>query len=274
MKSTDSSPSPPRLKGVRVLITRAQDQQAGLRRRLENEAAEVLSLPCVKIESISDRTAARAGVRFARTADIAIFSSVNAVKFALPLAPLPWQGSLIAVGNATARALRAAGAQNLIVPPLGSSEESQELPARGGSEELLELPALQNASHRLVAILCGQRGRELLPTELRRRRAAVAAVELYRRVLPKGDMDLSGAATCDAVMTTSSEILGNFLSLSKKTLGERERPPLLIVNSERGARRALSLGYDENFIETAASASNLDMIQALVRRLTKTAEGA
>ena len=255
MKNISSLPSQPRLKGVRVLITRAQGQQAGLLRQLKNEAAEVLSLPCIKIESISDRPIAQAGIRFARTADIAIFSSVNAVKLAMRLAPLPWQGSLIAVGIATARALRAAGAQNLIVPPLG------------GSEELLELPALQNANHRLVAILCGQRGLELLPTRLRQRHAAVAVVELYKRVLPKGDIDLSGAVTCDAVMTTSSEIVGNFLSLSKKTLKERGKPPLLIVNSGRGAERALSLGYDENLIETATSASNHDMIQALVRRL-------
>ena len=262
MKSTDSHPSQPRLKGVRVLITRAQDQQAGLRRQLENEAAEVLSLPCIKIESISDRPAVQAGARYARAADIAIFSSVNAVKLALQLAPPPWQGSLIAVGIATARALRAAGAQNLIVPPIG------------GSEELLELSALQNASHRLVAILCGQRGLNLLPTELRRRHAAVAVVELYKRVLPKGELDLSGAATCDAVLTTSSEIVSNFLSLSKNTLKEREKPPLLIVNSERGAERALSLGYDESLIEKAASASNHDMIQALVSRLASDNKGA
>ena len=268
MKSTEANPSSPRLKGIKVLITRAQGQQAGLQRRLENEAAEVLSLPCIKIEPISDRLSTRAGIRFARTADIAIFSSVNAAKFALQLAPLPWQGSLIAVGNATARALRAAGAQNLIVPPSGGSGDMQELPSRGGSEDLLELPALQNANHRLVAILCGQRGRELLPAALRQRNAAVAVVELYRRVLPKGDMDLSGAATCDAVLTTSSEIVSNFLFLSKKILKGRKKPPLLIVNSERGAKRALSSGYDKTLIEAAASAANHDMIQALVRRLT------
>ena len=274
MKSIHPDTSQPRLKGVRVLITRAQGQQAGLWRRLEHEAAEVLSLPCITIEAISDRVAARAGVRFARTADIAIFTSINSVRLALQLAPLPWQGSLIAVGSATARALRTAGAKNFIVPPLDGGEKSQEPTSRGGSEGLLELPALQNASHRLVAILCGRRGRELLPTELRQRQAAVAVVELYKRVLPKGDMDLSGAAICDAVMATSSEIVGNFLSLSKEILKERKKPPLLIVNSERGSQRALSLGYDENFIETAASASNHDMIQALVCRLASGKAGA
>lgn len=103
--------------------------------------------------------------------DICIFISANAVDQGLAnLAPqLKALGcAILAVGNATARAVSAAGFDVSV-------------PSRADSEGLLALDALHDVDGKQVVIVKGEGGRGLLAEALKERGALVVSYVCYRR---------------------------------------------------------------------------------------------
>jgi uroporphyrinogen-III synthase len=102
--------------------------------------------------------------------DIAILISANAVRFGLRYAG---DAALAAVGPATTRSVEKSGRQVDIRSQQGFD-----------SEQLLATPELQDVAGKVIRIIRGNGGRELLAAVLRERGATVEYLEVYRRVLP------------------------------------------------------------------------------------------
>lgn len=245
-----------RLNGAGVLVTRPAHQAGRLCALVEACGGHPVAFPALAILDPSDPTAARDRLRAANDFDLLLFVSANAVERAAPWLPRPLRPALGAVGEGTARTLRAAGLEATILPTTSAD-----------SEGLLALPALQAMRGKRVLIVRGEGGRPLLGDELRARGAEVHFAEVYRRALPDAEVaPLIGGwpAQVRVVVATSREILDNLVTL----LGDAGRPlleqtPLVVVN-ERMAMHAHTLGIrrvvvaegpgDESLVQAACEA--------------------
>jgi uroporphyrinogen-III synthase len=249
------------LAGVGVLVTRPTGQAEPLIRLLEEAGARAIHLPALAIAPPQDPQRVAAVVARLAASDLAIFVSANAVRHGLALiggpTRLPARLRIAAVGEATARALHAAGVERVIAPA-----------QRFDSEALLALPELAHVAGQNIVIFRGEGGRELLTDGLAARGARVAHVECYRRVKP--DVDLTAAVRdwdagrIDIATVTSVEALRNLHELLGPE-GQRclARTPLVVVSS-RIAQAARDLGLaGEILVSRAASdAAILDAVLA------------
>jgi uroporphyrinogen-III synthase len=136
-------------------------------------------------------------------ADWAIFISPNAVAAGFRhVGSFPSKVRFAAVGQGTARELRAAGCGTVLAPE-----------GKGDSEALLELAPMQDVAGQTIMIFRGEGGREWLADTLRQRGATVHYAECYRRCKPDSDptplRDWLAAGKVRAVSITSNEILKN-----------------------------------------------------------------
>ena len=141
-----------------------------------------------------------------RDPDIAIFVSTNAVEFGLAHAGT---AHIAAIGPATAAALQAAGRDVDIRAAKGYD-----------SEALLATPDFQDVGDKIVRIIRGNGGRELLGNTLRERGASIEYLATYDRQLPQpGESDLreleqqwrEGSVNVVTIMSTES--LRNLLAI-------------------------------------------------------------
>jgi uroporphyrinogen-III synthase len=234
----EAAPGPRPLADQGVLVTRPARQAERLARRLERLGARVLRFPLVHIAATGDPDAARARLAELDRADIVVFASANAVRFAFELLPElagHLAGARLACpGEATAAALRARGLEVELVPREGST-----------SEALLALQALQAATVAgcVVVVVKGEGGRELIARTLAARGARVASIDVYRRELPGGDLPAFLSAhrgEIEVAVITSGEALEHFARLAGL---ERVRTLPLVLPSERVAQRAGALGF-------------------------------
>ena len=138
--------------------------------------------------------------------EIAIFVSANAVRFGLDFAG---DAKIAAIGPATAACLEESG-------------RTVDIRARDGfdSERLLEVPAMRDVAGKVVRIIRGNGGRELLANVLRERGATVEYLSVYSREIPEyepAELDaLCGEWTrgnIDVVTVMSVETLINLAHL-------------------------------------------------------------
>ncbi|MBI3714632.1 MAG: uroporphyrinogen-III synthase [Betaproteobacteria bacterium] len=163
---------PAALTGLVLVLTRPMQQARATRDALTAAGATVVSFPVLAIEPLSHTN------RDALSAPAAaiVFVSANAVEFswdALAAAGLARDAALFAIGEATARALRARGATHVITPDDGQD-----------SEALLAMPQLMSVKGRRVLLVRGVSeggGRRTLAGTLRARGADVVEFECYRR---------------------------------------------------------------------------------------------
>jgi uroporphyrinogen-III synthase len=243
------------LAGCAILIARPAHQCEALVALIRAAGGEAVVFPTLEIEPIELSDAARHALGRLREFDLAVFVSANAVQAALPYLSRAggWPGgpAVAAIGQATARALRAAGIDPGLVPP-----------AAGDSEALLSMPALQRLQIGKVLIFRGAGGRELLADALRARGAQIEYVECYRRVLAATDPAPVRARLHEhrlhGVVAASAEALRNLLEL----IGAAQRGSLLdlplFVQHERVAHAAHALGFSRVSImplEDAATAA-------------------
>ena len=245
-----------RLPGVRVLVTRPEPAAARLADAFAAEGAVVHRVPALAIEPVEDtRSAERLRDRLAEVSVI-VFTSVNAVEGFFGLMPgaapdrLP--AAVLAVGHATAEALRARGVAGVHTPS-----------GRFDSEGLLSCPRLRarRVSDRIVAVVKGEGGRDLLGKELVRRGAEVVEANVYRRRAPErlaGTLE-SVRGSVDIVTVTSAEVLENLAGAAPWTaswLSDR----LLVTVSERiaGIARARNLSR----VAVAAGADAASIVDA------------
>jgi len=247
------------LKGLRILLTRPEQQQEALRQRLEGCGAKVQSYPVLTIKGLDKNKDVeqyqRCKQQWMRLDEFqhVIFISTNAVQFGLEWLASYWPQLPVgvqwyAIGTATAEAL---------------SEYGIEAAQAGGSmnsEALLALPALQSVASDKILIVRGVGGRDYLQQQLQQRGAIVEYAECYRRKapdVPKGELAaLMEEQQFDVVCVLSGESLQNLSQLleSQKELLSNK---ILLVPGQRVADRAKALGCHQVIVAKNASVDGL-----------------
>ena len=256
-----------RLPGVRVLVTRPEPAAARLADAFAAEGAVVHRVPALAIAPVEDtKSAEHLGDRLADVS-VVVFTSVHAVQGFFDLVPgaapdrLP--AAALAVGRATAEALRARGVEDVRTPS-----------GRSDSEGLLSCAQLgaRKVNGRLVAVVKGEGGRDLLGKELARRGAEVVEANVYRRRAPRRLAEMLAAVpeSVDIVTVTSAEALENLAGAAPWTaswLSDR----MLVTASERvaGIARARNLSR----IAVAAGADPASIVDASVRAVAEVSGG-
>jgi len=193
------------LAGVGVLVTRPEHQAAEFSDAIEAAGGKAVRFPAIEIvpRSASDIDNDTAALQ---QPDIVIFVSANASRFGMAHTAA---AKVAAVGPATAAAIEAAGQRVDIRPAAGFD-----------SEHLLAEPELQSVDGKVVRIIRGNSGRELIADTLRQRGAIVEYLPVYTRKAP--DVDASSATgleqawrsgQIDVVTVMSVETLTNLVSI-------------------------------------------------------------
>ncbi|MFM1897525.1 MAG: hypothetical protein RLZZ385_2599 [Pseudomonadota bacterium] len=195
------------LSGLRVLVTRPQDQAATLAAAIGEAGGVAVLAPLMRIEPLADPSSQqhiRQRIQQLDHYDLVIFISTNAARLGAGWIDRYWpqlpQGlTLVAIGPATARELQALDGAITVAP--------------GGmrSEDLLSLPVLTAVQGKRILVMRGRGGREVLADTLRLRGARVDYVELYERHpvnYPLGSLPaLLRDRQVNVLTVTSSEIL-------------------------------------------------------------------
>ncbi|HUR40270.1 MAG TPA: uroporphyrinogen-III synthase [Verrucomicrobiae bacterium] len=220
------------LAGVRVLVTRPAHQAEALCRMIEAEGGTAIRLPLLAIEPRANPADVKP--KLAQPHDFWIFTSTNAVRYALPLLTVPLPERIAAIGAATAAALAAAGAANATVPMAGAS-----------SAALLASPELAELNGRRVLIVTGEEGLTTLEDELVARGATVTRAEVYRRIaLPYPPDSVSAALRrSDVLIVTSGQALEHLLRLTPPEMRKALLKKPLVVPSARMLEKAHDLGF-------------------------------
>jgi len=220
------------LAGTRVLVTRPAHQAENLCRLIEAEGGVAIRLPLLTIEPVANP--AEAQRRLAGAHALWIFTSVNAVRHALPLIGGPLPAHLAAIGPATAAALAAAGGAAAATPLAGAS-----------SEALLKLPELRDIAGQRILIVTGAAGIDALERGLSARGAVVERADVYRRVpLPYPPEAVAAALRrTDVVVVTSSQSLEHLLRLTPEDSRKLLLRKPLVVPSARMVEKARDLGF-------------------------------
>lgn len=248
-----------RLHGVRVLVTRPEPAAGVLADAFAAEGAVVFRVPALAIAPAEDTTSADRLAGRLDAVSVAVFTSVNAVEgfFGLAANPAPDQlpAVVLAVGRATAEALRVRGVTGVHTPR-----------ERFDSEGLLACPQLEarQVTGRLVAVVKGEGGRDLLGKELARRGAEVIEADVYRRRAPERLAELLEGVreSVDIVAVTSAEALVNLAGAAPWTASWLSGRVLVTV-SDRVADRARARNLSR--VAVAGGADAASIVEAAVR---------
>ncbi len=233
------------LDGVGVLVTRPAHQSAPLEAALAALGAQVVCHPVIAIEPPSDLAALEAALARLPRADRAVFVSANAATTLADALSARGQGwppgvATAAVGEATARAIVAAGFPAPVLPRDGAD-----------SEALLQCPELDGVAGRRIAIVRGEGGRTALAEALRARGAGVDALVTYRRGRPEADpaaLDAFLGLAPRVVTATSGSALDNLLEAAGPARRQALLRSGLVVVSERVAEQATDRGFSGGIV--------------------------
>lgn len=209
-------PTPTKLAGLRVLVTRPAGREIELCSALEAAGAAVFRLPLMQVQPLNDADhhsvmhAAEKCVAQLDSYSAVIFISVNAVEYGLNALAEHWPSwpetaRVYAIGKATSAALRTRG----ITVQCSS--------ATMDSEGLLAVEPLQAIAGQRVLIVRGVGGRALLAERLAARGAKVEYLECYQRTAPNFPASTLSALIVDndinVVCLNSGETVDNFYAL-------------------------------------------------------------
>jgi len=248
-----SRPAGP-LAGASVIVTRPSGTAAALRRRVQALGGNAVGLPGISLRAAQDTVRVRKQLRAAQSADIVIFTSPAAVRFAFALFPrlrLRRATQVCVPGSGSARALQRHGVKNAVYPA-----------GRRDSEGLLALPLFARLRNRRVALIGAPGGRDLLPRELRARGAHVDFVNAYERARPRLDRRhlraLEVAPTPLVSLFSSADALTNLHAVLSPALFAHLAAHDGVVSSARIAEIARTLGFTR--VHVAASAEPADLL--------------
>ncbi|AXC15046.1 Uroporphyrinogen-III methyltransferase [Acidisarcina polymorpha] len=209
-----SEPSPkPLLEGRRIIVTRARTQASSLVTSLQELGAEVIEIPTIETIPLDSYEMLDDALKNIANYQWLLVTSANTVRvLAERLAVLKLSPSTldppqkVAIGSATARAMREQGiAVDLI-------------PEQYVAESLVSALGDQVAGSRILLARAAI-ARDLIPEALARQGATVDIVDAYRTVLPEGSIEriqqvfASPARLPDAITFTSSSTVKNFFTL-------------------------------------------------------------
>jgi uroporphyrinogen-III synthase len=238
------------LNGARILVTRPQHQAHNLCRLIEEQQGVAVAFPTLEIVAANNRDRIAEVLANLHRFQWVVFISANAVNFAL----LTNDGKIdqfrnaqiAAIGQATAKALAAAGLTADLLPAHGSD-----------SRALLAMPAMQQVSGQRILIVRGAGGLDTLRQELNHRGADVDYLDVYQRAIPPADpapvLDLLKQNRLDLIIATSGEAVKNLLIM----LGEKNQNlaltiPLVVV-SDRIRQIAENTGFERIFVTDSPS---------------------
>lgn len=231
------------LNNKRILVTRPEHQADQLCNLIENSGGIPVRYPTIDIRSISNSNKLSDIFNQIDQYDLVIFVSRNAVAAVfqeyLNKDDLASDGiQILAIGTGTAAALSELSLMNVLHAGV-----------QADSESLLLLPELDSelVRNKKVLIVRGVGGRELLADNLKKRGALVDYAEVYQRVLPEYDLELSSEVwqnkQPDAVIISSNEGLENLLKLTTNEDQQKLFNTPLIVMSARNAELAKKTGF-------------------------------
>lgn len=252
------------LAGAGVLVTRPEHQATELIRAITAHGGAAVALPVIDVVPRDANTVAETA-RTLREPDVSIFVSANAVQYGLAHAG---DAKIAVVGPATAAAVNARGRSIDIHSPAGYD-----------SEHLLAMQELQEVSGKVVRIIRGNGGRELLADGLRQRGAIVEYLAVYDRQVPQYAASFleeleqqwcSGAINVVTIMSVES--LKNMLKiLPGRCRKELESTPL-VTPAARVIKEALNL-FPGIPVTLAKGPQAGDMIEAIIMsRAAKTGQ--
>lgn len=226
------------LKGLRVLNTRPAGQAANaLTKAVKLAGGIAIEFPALVIES-SNLNWLNTLPDLA-TATKAIFTSTNAVDYcfaSLIAANKLWPPTIevIAIGKATAEALKKQGIQVSLIPE------------QADSEHLLTLLAGQVLREKTILLFKGEGGRTLIAETLLEHGAKLLSFEVYRRVMPQVNQQvlqrLWQNTEVDIILLTSVDVMNNLFSLFGPEAHDWLCNKPCLVISERLAKEAALLG--------------------------------
>ena len=251
------------LAGASIVVTRPADSAGALRRTVNRLDGTAVGLPGIAVRATADAAAARRALRTAQNADIVVFISPAAVRFAWTLLPrlrFARATRVFAPGPGSVRALRRRGVAG-----------AQSAPDRHDSEGLLSLAALQSVRRRRIILIGAPGGRDLLARELRTRGARVEHVGVYERTAPRLNQRhfaaLERAADPLIVLFSSAEALTNLHALLPAPLFARLAAAECVVSSARLAEIAQSSGFAR--VHVAQSAAPAALVEAACAALAR-----
>lgn len=242
---------PRRLDGLAVVVTRPAGTGTSLAKKVHALGGTPLLLPGLSLRGAVDPQHAKTQWLAAQHDDVLIFTSPAAVRYALALAPLAkTHGSVIAVGQGTARALQRQGI-------------TAQVPAsRQDSEGVLGLPSLQQPQGKRVALIGAPGGRGLMQQQLVERGALLREVHVYRRAASRLTRQHQHAVqqlpAMACVLLSSAEALQNLQGQLSAPAWAQLCRATAVVSSERIAEAARALGFMR--IHLAASANQADLL--------------
>lgn len=251
------------LTGATIIVTRPSVASAPLKRRITALGGTALGLPGVGLYPAQDQATVRAALRAARNADIVVFISPSAVRYAfatLPALRFSRATRICAIGAGGAAALHRRHLREVAWPR-----------QRQDSEGLLALEEFAHVRRRRVALIGAPGGRDLLSVALGERGAIAQNIHVYRRGKPRLDrrhfVALERAASPLLTLLSSAEALTNLRSLLPQPLFARLATGEGIVSSLRLAQAAHSAGFLRTHV--AASAAAADMLAAATTALAQ-----
>ncbi len=243
------------LKGLRIMVTRADRQASALAEALEALGAEAVQCPVIAIEPIAvDPASFRDLGRY----DWLVLTSANGVDRLRELLrdanrDLPTQIKVAAIGPETAARAQEAGMTPSLVPPRFIAEELADALAA----------AMPPGARILLARAAG--ARDVLPEQLHARGATVDVLETYRAVPPVGVGPRLAAALpgVDMITFTSSSTVRHFVDAMPGALAERVR---IACIGPITAQTARDLGLRVDII--AQEYTTRGLVDAIVRSRT------
>ncbi len=246
--------------GKTVIVTRAREQASGLVAGLRERGARVIQCPTIRVEALDDYAILDGALSEIRTFDWIVFTSTNGVQqFWTRLEKLNLDSrafaasKIVAIGPATADALKARGIVADFVPESSISESVAEgLIARG-------------AASKRVLIARALEGREVLEQTLREAGAEVTIAPCYRTLPDHSQAELVQseleAGRVDWITFTSSSTVQNFVDAVGAELVAQTRPKFRVACiGPITAKTAASLNIVPDAVAENASVESLTAV--------------
>lgn len=247
------------LQGITILVTRPEPQNIKLKQLIEQEGGKAILFPMLEIVPVTNNSKATHQLSTKNHWDWIIFTSANAVNYALKIChnqlPLSSRTQIAAIGKATAKALQTKHIKVDLIPQ------------QSNSEGLLQSLNMQLNNKSRCLIVKGEGGRSLIRTELANTGVNVETVDVYRRRRPELNpaslLNQWRSGQIDYVTVNSVETLTNLVQIIGTTGLTLLKETMLITISKRVQQAAENIELSKTI--TAIETSDNGIIETLVK---------